>query len=74
MAPQSARGCQLRHSLHRRRLLPLTTRKNDVLHELTNIIPNYPTVRLLDFALQKDDGLFGIDITTTFVAPLAKIP
>ena len=38
-----------------------------------NVIPNYPTVRLLEFALQKDDGLFGIDITTTSMAPLAKI-
>eukprot|EP00957_Ditylum_brightwellii_P112440 8572138-Ditylum_brightwellii.AAC.1 len=65
MAPQSARGRQLCLSLHRRRLLPLTPRKNDVLHEPTNVIPNYPTIHPLDFAFQKDDGLFGINITTT---------
>eukprot|EP00957_Ditylum_brightwellii_P144111 10980298-Ditylum_brightwellii.AAC.1 len=35
---------------------PLLQGKNDVLHEPTNVIPNYPIVRPLDFALQNDDG------------------
>eukprot|EP00957_Ditylum_brightwellii_P200992 15321506-Ditylum_brightwellii.AAC.1 len=53
---------------------PLLQDKNDVLYKPTNVIPNYPTVYPLNFALQKDDGLFGINTTTTSAEPLAKIP
>eukprot|EP00957_Ditylum_brightwellii_P081909 6229743-Ditylum_brightwellii.AAC.1 len=52
----------------------LIQNKNDVLHKPTNVWPNYPTVCSLDITLQKVNGLFGIDITTTSVALRAKIP
>eukprot|EP00957_Ditylum_brightwellii_P023724 1789908-Ditylum_brightwellii.AAC.1 len=44
---------------------PITHSKQHLLHKPTNVLPNFPTILRLDIAIQKDNSLFRMDITTT---------